>query len=59
MPPEQSDRVDELPPELEARIRALEDESGQGSGFTAECWIWLVVLGVIVPSALLVWGWPQ
>ncbi|MGE3229464.1 MAG: hypothetical protein AB7J30_08505 [Hyphomicrobium sp.] len=49
--------ADGLQPELERRIAELETESNQGGGFTAVDWIWLLLLGVIGPAALLVWGW--
>ena len=46
-----------LDPELERRIAALEQAENQGGGFGAADWAWLALLGVIVPAALLVWGW--
>lgn len=46
-----------LDPELERRIRALEDVGEQGASFTAQDWLWLFVLGVVVPAAAIVWGW--
>jgi hypothetical protein len=49
--------ADELPPELQARITALEDPARQGSDFDAVSWAWLILLGVVIPMALLVWGW--
>ncbi|MFG1404317.1 hypothetical protein [Xanthobacter sediminis] len=45
-----------LPPELEARIRVLEDPSQQGADFDGKTWFWLVVLGIVVPAAAVVWG---
>lgn len=48
----------ELHPELERRIRALENVSEQGAGFTAQDWVWLIALGVIIPIVVLVAGWP-
>jgi hypothetical protein len=49
--------ADKLPPELEERIAALEDPARQGSDFDARSWVWLILLGVTVPLALLIWGW--
>jgi len=49
--------ADDLPPELQERITALEDPTRQGSDFDAVSWFWLILLGVVVPVALLVWGW--
>ena len=46
-----------LPPDLEARIVALEAVSGQTKDFDARSWAWLVLLGVILPIALLLIGW--
>jgi hypothetical protein len=49
--------ADDLPPELQQRITALEDPACQGSDFDAVSWVWLILLGVIVPVLLLLWGW--
>lgn len=49
----------ELHPELERRIRALENVSEQGAGFTAQDWLWLIVLGVLVPALILFVGGPS
>lgn len=46
-----------LHPELERRIKALEQESNQGEGFSGTDWLWLAILGVIGPVLLLIWGW--
>ncbi len=46
-----------LPPELERRILELENPENQGEGFTGMDWVWLMVLGVIGPVLLLMWGW--
>ena len=46
-----------IPPELERRITALEQPENQGDGFGTKDWIWLLVLGVIGPALLLIWGW--
>jgi len=49
--------ADALHPELERRIRALESEANQGEGFTGTDWLWLMILGIIGPVLLLIWGW--
>lgn len=49
--------ADDLPPGLEERVTALEDPSRQGSDFDTLSWVWLILLGVVLPVALLVWGW--
>ena len=46
-----------LPPDLQHRIQALEDPAQQGSDFDAVSWVWLLLLGLAGPLALLVWGW--
>ena len=46
-----------LPPELEARIKHLENPANQGSGFTTKDWLWLWGLGAVAPILLLIWGW--
>ena len=44
------------PPELERRIEALE-RSGGGQDLDARSWFWLLLFGVLIPAALLLWGW--
>jgi hypothetical protein len=44
-----------LPPQLEARIAALERQST--ADFDARCWMWMVLLGVLVPVLLILIGW--
>ncbi|MDB6086797.1 MAG: hypothetical protein JWN43_4678 [Gammaproteobacteria bacterium] len=48
---------DALPAELERRIAILEDPANQGAEFDASSWMWLVVLGLLIPIAILIWGW--
>jgi hypothetical protein len=48
---------DDIPPELEERLAALTDPARQAPDFDASSWLWLILLGVVVPLALLVWGW--
>lgn len=52
-------RTEGLPPELERRIAELENPANQGEGFQTIDWIWLLLLGVIGPVLLLIWGWPS
>ena len=47
----------QIPAELERRIRALESPGGEGEDFDGTSWLWLVVLGVVLPVIALVWGW--
>ncbi|MFO1465944.1 MAG: hypothetical protein U1F35_05820 [Steroidobacteraceae bacterium] len=44
-------------PELERRVSALEAGPDAGSDFDARSWVWLVLLGIVGPLALLLWGW--
>lgn len=46
-----------LPPELERRIKELEDPANQGEGFTSLDWGLLALTGIILPVVLLIWGW--
>ena len=46
-----------LSPELGRRIDILES-SDDGSGeFNRASWFWLLLFGVVIPAALLLWGW--
>ena len=45
-----------LPPELEARIAALERAEPRPD-FDAASWVWMVLLGLALPVALLILGW--
>ena len=44
-------------PELERRIRAFGTPADEDAGFTRWDWLALIVLGVVFPAALLIWGW--
>jgi hypothetical protein len=46
-----------LPPDLERRIEALEADSGDAGDFNRASWFWLLLFGVALPAALLLWGW--
>ncbi|HEX9447360.1 MAG TPA: hypothetical protein VF920_05245 [Dongiaceae bacterium] len=47
----------QLSPELERRVAVLEDPAQQGADFDGSSWFWLILLGIVGPLALLVWGW--
>jgi hypothetical protein len=49
--------VDPLQPELERRLAAIESGAEAGSDFDAASWVWMILLGVALPVALLIWGW--
>ncbi len=46
-----------LPAELERRIAALESGAAAGEDFDARSWFWMLLFGVALPVALLLWGW--
>ena len=47
-----------LDPGLERRVAALESSGADaGSDFDATSWFWMLMLGAVVPVALLLWGW--
>jgi hypothetical protein len=46
-----------IPAELERRIKALESPSGQGEDFDGSSWFWLLFLGVALPVLALIIGW--
>lgn len=45
-----------LPAELEARLAAVEAAAG-ARDFDAVSWFWMILLGVVLPAALIVAGW--
>ena len=47
---------DPLPPELARRIEVLEREPA-GPDFDSASWMWLALLGLVLPIGLLVLGW--
>jgi hypothetical protein len=48
---------DSLPAELEHRIAELETGDQCGEDFDAASLVWLLLLGIVLPAALLILGW--
>jgi hypothetical protein len=48
---------DALPAELEHRIAELETGGQCGEDFDAASLVWLALLGIVLPAALLIMGW--
>lgn len=46
-----------LPAELERRIDVLEGDAAAQGDFDARSWLWLILLGVVLPVVLLILGW--
>ena len=46
-----------LQPELARRIEILEREVDSSGDFSRASWFWLLLFGVAIPVALLLWGW--
>jgi len=46
----------QLPPELEARIAALE-HADRREDFDRRSWVWMILFGILVPLALVLIGW--
>jgi len=46
-----------LPAELERRIATLESESECGDDFDLVSYVWLFLLGILLPLVLLAIGW--
>jgi hypothetical protein len=46
-----------LPPELARRIEILAAASSASGDFNRASWFWLLLFGVALPAALLLWGW--
>jgi hypothetical protein len=46
-----------LDPELERRIRVLENPAELGAGLAGRDWFYLVVFGIVLPVICLIWGW--
>jgi hypothetical protein len=48
--------LDSMPAELERRIEALEQEH-LGCDLDRASWMWLALLGLLLPLGLIVLGW--
>jgi hypothetical protein len=57
MTPGTTDGRASLPAELEHRIAELETGGQCGEDFDAASLIWLLLLGIVLPAALLIAGW--
>jgi len=49
--------AESLPPELDRRLAAIESGAEAGSDFDAISWVWMILIGVVLPVVLLIWGW--
>ncbi|MBL8789923.1 MAG: hypothetical protein JNM45_05450 [Rhizobiales bacterium] len=49
--------AEKLNPELERRLKALENPAEQGADYDTVSWFWLIFLGVVLPVIVLIWGW--
>jgi hypothetical protein len=50
-----SDEV--LDPELEKRLKLVENPAYEGESLTRSDQIWLFVTGIVIPFILMIWGW--
>jgi len=50
-------QAERLPAELERRIDVLEGDAAARRDFDRRSWLWLIVLGVVLPVVLLILGW--
>jgi hypothetical protein len=50
-----NDQRQPVPPELEARIAALESAASP-TDFDAWGWLWIVLFGIALPAALITFG---
>ncbi|MBV8910382.1 MAG: hypothetical protein JOZ89_06445 [Gammaproteobacteria bacterium] len=46
-----------MSPDLARRIDLLEGDAAARRDFDARSWLWLTVLGVVLPVVLLIVGW--
>lgn len=53
----ENDVSEPLPAELEGRIVGLESGAEAGADFDVASWVWMLLLGVLLPVSLLLWGW--
>lgn len=56
-PPGEAHTPSGSPAALEARLTALESGRETGEDFDLASLCWLALLGLVVPIALLAWGW--
>ena len=49
--------AESLHPDLDRRLAAIESGAEAGSDFDAASLVWMLLLGVALPLALLIWGW--
>ncbi len=54
---EKEDSMDALDPELVRRIELVEDPTYEGEPLTGKDYWGLVIVGLIIPFALMLWGW--
>ena len=43
--------------ELQRRLAILSQPSAQGEDFDGRSWFWLILLGAVLPLALIILGW--
>lgn len=55
--PATSGCADPLHPDLERRLAAIESGEQAGSDFDTASWVWMILLGIVLPILLLAWGW--
>jgi len=48
---------EKLDPELEKRIKLVEDPAYEGEPLSGKDYTALIVVGVVIPFILMVWGW--
>ncbi len=46
-----------VPATLEERLAALESGREMGEDFDAQSWVWMILLGAVIPVVLLCIGW--
>ena len=48
---------EQLDPELAKRIGLVEDPAYEGQPLNSKDYIALVIVGIVIPFILMVWGW--
>ena len=46
-----------LDPELERRLKLVENPAYEGEPLTKSDYVWLLVVGIVIPLVLMLWGW--